>query len=135
MIKFMSACNLFFCFEFASFLFILHVTGCVIQLLASYLASRMIGILEPKTTPFFLQPDEKKKLSGCHYSVLEICWLDKINFSNLYQSIQERMSCLREFDPVFPFRYIDCVSGSRDKKQPLTRVPVRATRNAKMVEA
>ena len=63
MIKFMSqqnACNLFFCFEFASFLFILHVTGCVIQLLASFLASRMIGILEPKTTPFFCNQMRKK---------------------------------------------------------------------------
>lgn len=56
MIKFMNqqnTCNLVFCFEFASFLFILHVIGCVIQPLASYLASRMIGTLEPKTAPFF----------------------------------------------------------------------------------
>lgn len=88
-----------------------------------------------KDDTIFFATRGEKDLPGWHYSVLEICRLDKINFSNTYLSIQERMSCLREFNPVFPFRYIDCVSSSRDKKQPLTRVPVRATRNAKMVEA
>lgn len=38
---------------------------------------------------------------------------------------------MRDFHPVSPVLSAVCVSGSRDSVQPLTRVPVRATRNAK----
>lgn len=38
---------------------------------------------------------------------------------------------LRDSNPVFPDFCRLCVLCSRDKVQPLTRVPVRATRNVK----
>ena len=135
MIKFMSphnASNWFFCFEFAFFFLI----GCVILALPNNSATR-INVRTKDGAIFFFFCDQKRIrfIRLTHYPVYEIGELDKSTFPTRTIQYQELMSCLREFDPVFPFRYIDCVSGSRDKKQPLTRVPVRATRNAKMVEA